>query len=260
MLLIESTTLAAATVEGRTAIESAVGVVKQAGEMPDFIEKVKSIEEVPNRLENVTKVLEPDMSVIQEVSLDAIEQTNIEKVKAKIDETSQLLRELTKEEKQKLREKNNLPENLIDAIRVDENGNYKVKCINEKYKGMENPDTGIRYVEKTITVNGVEITVVVPEFPSIFDVEIPSEIWEKGDTAIFKYCTEKLRIYLHEHPELKSNFTPEQLRAIERSMPRIPGMTWHHSETPGKMQLVDFKTHFDTRHTGGDFLWCGGIR
>lgn len=249
-MVIESTAIA----------EGAANIVKRSGEIPDFIEKVEVIEEFPNHLEKATKILEPDMGEIQEVTLDAIEQANIEKAAAKIDETSQKLRELTEAEKQKLREENNLPENLLDAIRVDENGNYKVKCINERYKDMENPDTGIRYVEKAITVNGVEITVVVPEFPSIFDVEIPPEIWEKGDTAIFKYCTEKLRAYLNEHSELKSNFTPEQLKAIERGMPRVPGMTWHHNETPGKMQLVDFKTHFDTRHTGGDFLWCGGIR
>ena len=223
-------------------------------------------EEYPNRLEDTIKVLEPDMDVIQEVSLDAIEQANFEKAEAKIDETSQSQRELTEAEKQKLREENSLPENLIDAIRVDENGNYKVKCINEKYKDMENPDTGIRYVERTITVKGVEITVVVPEFPDIFDIDIPPEIWENGDTAIFKYCTERLKEYLDANPEAKANFTSGQLDIIEKicsgeiQNPRIPGFTWHHSEIPGKMQLVDFKTHFDTRHTGGDFLWCGGIR
>lgn len=265
MSSIESITLAAATAESGTAIER-VAAARGAGEMPDSIEKVEPIVESTNRLEDTTIVLEPDMGVIQEVSLEAIEQANIEKAEAKIDETSQSLRELAEEEKQKLREENSLPENLIDAIRVDENGNYKVKCINEKYKGMENPDTGIRYVEKTITINGVEITVVVPEFPSIFDVEIPSEIWEKGDTAIFKYCTEKLKEYLDANPEAKANFTSEQLDIIEKICsgemrnPRIPGFTWHHSEIPGKIQLVDFKTHFDTRHTGGDFLWCGGIR
>lgn len=259
-MLIESAAMAVGVVESATVAERVATVAEQIGEIPNFIEQVEPIREFPNHPEGVIKVLEPDMGEIQEVTLDAIEQANIEKATAKINETSQKLRELTEEEKQKLREENNLPESLLDAVRVDENGNYKVKCINERYKDMENPDTGIRYVEKTITVNVVEITVVVPEFPSIFDVEIPPEIWEKGDTSIFKYCTEKLCAYLNEHPEMKSNFTPEQLKAIERDMPRVPGMTWHHSETPGKMQLVDFKTHFDTRHTGGDFLWCGGIR
>jgi len=267
-MLIEGATLAAAAVEGESVAvaEGTVGGIKQISEISDFIEKVEPIEEFPNHHEGALKVLEPNMIEIQEVTLDAVEQANIEKAKAKIDETSQQLRELTEEEKQKLREKNNLPENLIDAIRVDENGNYKVKCINERYKGVENPDTGIRYVEKTIIVNGVEMTVVVPEFPCVFDVEIPPEIWEKGDAAIFKYCTEKLKEYLDANPEAKANFTFEQLDIIEKICsgeirnPRIPGFTWHHSEIPGKMQLVDFKTHFDTRHTGGDFLWCGGIR
>ena len=274
-MLLEGATLTATAAEGRTAIEGiatagsavesitvaegATGVIKRVDEIAD------SIEEFPNRLK-ATTVLEPNMSEIQEVTLDAVEQTNIEKAKAKIDEISQQLSELTEEKKRKLREENSLPENLIDAIRIDENSNYRVKCINERYKYMENPDTGIRYVEKTITVNGVEITVIVPEFPSIFDVEIPPDIWERGDTSIFKYCTEELKEYLDANPEAKVNFTSEQLDIIEMICsseirnPRIPGFTWHHSEMPGKMQLVDFKTHFDTRHTGGDFLWCGGIR
>ena len=263
--VIEGAAIAEGVVEGVAATEGIANAVKQAGEIPTILEKVEP-KEFPDLGEETTKVLEPDMSEIQEITLDAIEQSNIEKVATKIDETSQKLRELTEEEKQKLREENNLPENLLDAIRVDENGNYRVKCINEKYKDMENPDTSIRYVEKTITVNGVEITVVVPEFPSIFDVEIPPEIWEKGDAAIFKYCTEKLKEYLDANAEAKANFTHEQLDIIEKICsgqirnPRIPGFTWHHSEIPGKIQLVDFKTHFDTRQTGGDFLWCGGIR
>lgn len=159
-MLIESAALATAAVEGGTAIEGVVvaegvvegaaiaegaaNVVKLSGKISDFIEKVEVVEEFPNHLEETTKILEPDMGEIQEVTLDAIEQANMEKAAAKIDETSQNLRELTEEEKQKLREENNLPGNLLDAIRADEDGNYKVKCINERYKNMENPDTGKR--------------------------------------------------------------------------------------------------------------------
>lgn len=153
-MLIESAALATAAIEGGTAIEGVVvaegvvegaaNVVKLSGKISDFIEKVEVVEEFPNHLEETTKILEPDMGEIQEVTLDAIEQANMEKAAAKIDETSQNLRELTEEEKQKLREENNLPGNLLDAIRADEDGNYKVKCINERYKNMENPDTGKR--------------------------------------------------------------------------------------------------------------------
>ena len=268
-MLIEATALAAAAAEGGTAIEGAavaegavegaavaegtVNILEQADKIPNILENIESIEES-------AKVLEPSMSDIQEVTLDAIEQSNIEKAAAKVDETIQKLRELTEEEKQKLREEHNLPENLLKAIRVDEAGNYYVKCTNEKYNGLEHPETGIPFTEKTIEINGVKITVVVPEFPCLFETDIPPEIWTKGDAEVFKHCTEKLRDYLNEHPEQKANFTPDQLRMIEKGMPRIPGLTWHHNEIPGKMQLVDFKIHDKTGHTGGNHLWGGGIR
>lgn len=42
--------------------------------------------------------------------------------------------------------------------------------------------------------------------------------------------------------------------------PYIKGYTWHHSEIPGKMQLVETKVHVQSGHTGGNLIWCGGIR
>lgn len=31
-------------------------------------------------------------------------------------------------------------------------------------------------------------------------------------------------------------------------------------EIPGKMQLVETKVHVQSGHTGGNLIWCGGIR
>ena len=242
-------------------LENAVfHVVRHTTELPNLIEETRPIEEFPHHLEETGKILEPDIVEIRELSLDAIEQINIERAKAKVNEGAKGLKELTEEEKQKLREENNLPENILKAIKVDKDGNYKVKCINERYKDMENPDTGVRYIEKTIPVNEVKITVTAPEFSSIFEVEVPPEMWQRRSYNINKYCTEKLRLYLNEHSELKANFTPKQLSEIERGKAKIPELTWHHYEIPGKMQLVDSETHKNTRHTGGNFLWCSSIR
>jgi hypothetical protein len=40
---------------------------------------------------------------------------------------------------------------------------------------------------------------------------------------------------------------------------RIPGLTWHHHQVPGKMQLVPTNVH-KVNHLGGNSLWGGGIR
>ena len=45
---------------------------------------------------------------------------------------------------------------------------------------------------------------------------------------------------------------------IKNGEPRISGLTWHHNEIPGKMQLVDATEHSTCRHTGGRSIWGGG--
>ena len=59
-------------------------------------------------------------------------------------------------------------------------------------------------------------------------------------------------------PELRSKFTPEQIKDIEEG--RTPsGYVWHHNEEPGKMQLVKREDHDrvigGAAHTGGNSLW-----
>ena len=109
-------------------------------------------------------------------------------------------------------------------------------------------------------VDDIEITVVVPEFPSVFECEIPAEIWKEGDETIFENCTAQLKNYLETHPEAKLQFNDQQLEQIMNGEAYIKGYTWHHSEIPGKMQLVETKTHALSGHTGGNHIWCGGIR
>ena len=61
-------------------------------------------------------------------------------------------------------------------------------------------------------------------------------------------------------PELAKQFTPQQLEQIMDGEPYIKGMTWHHSEIPGRMELVETRIHAPSSHTGGNSIWCGGIR
>lgn len=227
---------------------------EKAMEIPD----VTTVSE--KELEEGTKILQPDVELIKTQSLEAVKQSNLEKTQASIKENNKF-RELTEEEKQALREPpSHLSESAIQAIRVDAEDHYHLKCINEDLVGEYHELTGIKYVEKTITVDGVEITVVVPEFPCVFECEIPEELWKQGDRTIFKECTEQLKDYLEAHPEIKSNFTEQQLEQIMNGEPYIKGYSWHHSEVPGKMQLVETKIHAQSNHTGGNHIWCGGIR
>lgn len=234
----------------------------EAVDNPERVMEVPETSEISLReIKEGTKILQPDLEIIKTQSLEAVKQSNLEKSQNAANEASETkMRELADAEKQALRENTNLSETAIENIRVDAEGNYHLKCRNEELAGKEHEVTGVKYVEKTITVDGVEITVVVPEFPTVFECEIDKELWEMGDREIFKNSTEQLRDYLEAHPELKSKFNEQQLEQIMNGEPYIKGYTWHHSEIPGKMQLVETKTHALSGHTGGNSIWCGGIR
>lgn len=228
---------------------------------PISLPELSEIPEVPNisEIPKAQTIIHPDMEVIRTQSIESIKISNIEKKQSSLKEDNEL-RELSEEEKQFLRENTSLSENAIENIRVDADGNYHLKCRNEELAGKNHEMTGVKYVEKTINVDGVEITVVVPEFNPLFECDIPPEIWEAGDKAIFEYCTQQLKEYLQAHPEMKSQFNKQQLEQIMNGEPYIKGVTWHHNEVPGKMQLVDSKNHAMSGHTGGNAIWCGGIR
>ena len=228
-------------------------------ELNKFHTEIKFPEIRPKEGEINIPVHRPDIEVIKTQSLDAVKLNNTEKVQASMKDINEL-RKLNEAEKQYLRDNTRLSEKAIDSIYVDAEGKYHMDTINKELAGKEHKETGVKYVEKTINVDGVEITVVVPEFPSVFDCNIPEGMWEAGDSEIFKKCTEELRDYLNAHPEMKSQFSDQQLEQIMNGEPRIKGYTWHHSEIPGKMQLVETKTHALSAHTGGNAIWCGGIR
>jgi len=234
----------------------------EVNDNPERVMEVPETSEMPlKEFQEGTKILQPDLEIIKTQSLEAVKQSNLEKAQNAVNEAPESkMRELTEEEKQALRENTHLSESAINNIWVDAEGNYHLKCINEGLAGQEHKITNVKYVEKTVNVDGVDIIVVVPEFPCIFEVNIPAEMWEMGDRAIFSECTKQLKEYLETHPEMKSNFNEQQLEQIMNEEPYIKGFSWHHNEVPGKMQMVETKVHAPSNHTGGNHIWCGGIR
>jgi len=92
-----------------------------------------------------------------------------------------------------------------------------------------------------------------PVFDSFHDVQLPSNLASPAvaDATQFRYATANLRETLQANPNLKANFTTEQLAAIEQGAPRIPGYTWHHNQDGVTLQLVDENLHSGTGHSGG---------
>ena len=123
-----------------------------------------------------------------------------------------------------------------------------IPTINEGLAGQTYPGTNVEYRKHTFMLNGEKVEGVFPKFDSKFDTMLPRDLRNASDTEQFKYCKKKLA----------KQFTPRQLEQIKNGEPRISGLTWHHNEIPGKMQLVDATEHNTCRHTGGRSIWGGG--
>lgn len=130
--------------------------------------------------------------------------------------------------------------------------------INENLEGKTYPGTDVKYERQKFTVNGEKVEGVFPKFESKFDTRLPRNMWNASDDAQFKQCTKNLARQIEANPDMASKFTPRQLEQIKNGEPRISGLTWHHNERPGTMQLVNADTHSTCRHTGGRSIWGGG--
>lgn len=133
-----------------------------------------------------------------------------------------------------------------------------ITTINESLAGQTYSGTNVEYKKHTFTLNGERVEGIFPKFDSKFDTRLPQDLRNASDTEQFKYCTKKLAKQIENNPELADQLTPRQLEQIKNGEPRISGLTWHHNEIPGKMQLVDATEHAICRHTGGRSVWGGG--
>ena len=133
-----------------------------------------------------------------------------------------------------------------------------IETRNQNLEGDRHPDTGVLYERKTFILNGNLVEGVFPIFESKFDTGLPRNIWKASDVDQFKYCTKKLADLIESDPSFAKQFTPRQIEQINAGSPNISGLTWHHNEIPGKMQLVNTDVHARSGHTGGKSLWGGG--
>ena len=97
----------------------------------------------------------------------------------------------------------------------------------------------------------------IQKYESKVDVQLPEDMEQAPDRTQFAECNKQLAEKVANDPELRAQFTEDQLADIEDGY-TPDGYTWHHNEEKGKMQLVDTDIHSQTRHTGGRNIWGGG--
>lgn len=133
-----------------------------------------------------------------------------------------------------------------------------IETRNQKWEGQTYPGTDVSYRKSVFVQDGRLKEGVFPEFSPVFETTLPKDMRQMSDVAQFKYCTDSLADYALRHPEFAEKFNKTQLEQILGKNPTIDGYTWHHTEHPGKMQLVDRTIHDSCRHTGGRNIWGGG--
>lgn len=133
-----------------------------------------------------------------------------------------------------------------------------ISTINEGLMGRAYPGTDVMYKKHVFTLDREKVDGVFPFFDKKFETRLPNDLRMASDTEQFKYCTQQLAKRIESKPSLADQFTSRQLEQIKNGEPRISGLTWHHNEIPGRMQLVDAAEHGICRHTGGRSIWGGG--
>ncbi|MBK1809441.1 HNH endonuclease [Clostridium sp. YIM B02505] len=92
-----------------------------------------------------------------------------------------------------------------------------------------------------------------------FEFDLPKDLTISLDYDQFVACTKALEKAIIDGKVSESIFSSNQLQDIIDGMPRIEGLTWHHHQVTGKMQLVDSAIH-QANHLGGNAMWGGRIR
>ncbi|UKS64957.1 HNH endonuclease [Rossellomorea marisflavi] len=92
-----------------------------------------------------------------------------------------------------------------------------------------------------------------------FTLKLQENLFIASDDKQFKVCTGILKEAIEKGDVSRELFTAKQLAQINAGKPRIQGLTWHHHQVPGKLQLVNSKKH-DVNHLGGNKLWGDGMR
>ncbi len=133
---------------------------------------------------------------------------------------------------------------------------------NESLEGDVHPITGVEFEKKIIeNVNGENIEGVFPNFESEFDAKLDKELYGESDYIQFKECNKQLYEKIENDADFRGKFSEETIEQIKDGIKdgsAPDGYVWHHSETPGKVQLVDSTIHAQTGHTGGRTVWGGG--
>ncbi len=132
------------------------------------------------------------------------------------------------------------------------------QTLNTSLSGLKHPVSGVKYITKAVSDYWGRISVgVFPVFKSLADIKLPSSLLQVRDFEQFNYCDQKLKKLFDMKKVDTHGFSNRQIEQIVNG-DKPEGLTWHHNEKAGLMQLVDSSLHRKSAHTGGRSIWGGG--
>jgi hypothetical protein len=139
-------------------------------------------------------------------------------------------------------------------------GALTIETTNDHLVGSLHPETNVPFEENTVELpSGQEVTGVYPVFDAEHEVQLDESLYLQSDYVHFSYANAELYDAVQVDPQLADDLglTEQDIQALANG-DNPEGFTWHHSEEPGVLQLVDEEIHANTGHDGGRELWGGG--
>lgn len=153
------------------------------------------------------------------------------------------------------------------TVKVTDDG--KVIILHGKHKGKAKTIMLSGKANAVETRDGITLKRDINGFPifnSKFDTYVPDDLLGNRDPdSHFKYANGQFKKLLEVNKGVGETLglTKEQIEHFLKEPPssRPPsGLTWHHHQDSGRMQLVDRDEHRFVRHTGGMSIWGGGYQ
>lgn len=155
---------------------------------------------------------------------------------------------------------------IIDPLEVEAEApdtlsgdtDHYIETRNDELLDSTHPVSGVAFHEQIIELpSGEHLAGVFPAFDSVSDVQLNEGMYLESDYVQFSYANTELAHQIDAQTGLENQFTDAQIEQIYLNQ-TPDGYTWHHSEMPGSLQLVEEEAHAHTGHTGGRELWGGG--
>jgi len=94
-----------------------------------------------------------------------------------------------------------------------------------------------------------------PKFKAIYTIHLKLSDFHKTREEHFYYANKKTYQKALKSQRVRNLFTKSELQQF-RVGDTPDRYTWHHHQTPGKLQLVSRSTHSKVNHVGGYTIWA----